>query len=135
VLERDPKTYDVIGAAMRVHQVLGCGFLEEVYQDALALELKARRIPFEREVLLPVHYMGERVGKGYKVDFRCHGDVIVELKAQAQLDSTAIARTLNYVRCAGQAYGLLFNFGATSLEFRRLVVKGQEIPAIPPGGG
>ena len=134
MLDRDPKTYGVIGAAMRVHQVLGCGFLEEVYQDAFALELRARGIPFEREVLLPIHYLGERIGKGYKVDFRCHGDVIVELKAQSALDATAVARTLNYIRCASQEYGLLFNFGTRSLEYRRLVVKppSAPIPGIPP---
>ena len=119
---KDPRTYAVIGAAMEVHRTLGCGFLESVYQDSLAIEFRVRGVPFREQVPLPVRYRGERVGAGYKVDFLCFDDLIVELKAQSSLDSSAIAQTVNYLRAAGQAVGLLLNFGAPSLEYRRLIV-------------
>jgi GxxExxY protein len=108
---------------MQVHRILGCGFLEAVYQDSLAIELAARGILYQEQVLLPVHYMGERVGAGYKADFLCFGSLIVEIKAQSSLDSSAIAQTVNYMRAAGHEVGLLLNFGAPSLEYRRLLVQ------------
>lgn len=130
----DPRTYAIIGAAMQVHRTLGCGFLEAVYHDSLALELTARGIPFREQAPLPVHYRGERVGSGYKVDFQCFGDLIVEVKAQSALDSTAIAQTVNYMRAAGQSVGLLLNFGAASLEYRRLLVTPKTMGAANSGG-
>jgi len=93
-----------------------------VYQDSLALELQARGIPFQQQVPLPVHYRGERVGAGYKADFQCFGNLIVEIKAQSALDSSSIAQTANYMRAAGHEVGLLVNFGAPSLEYRRLLI-------------
>ena len=118
---------------MQVHRTLGCGFLESVYHDSLALEFRARGIPFREQVPLPVQYLGRRVGAGYKVDFQCFGDLIVEVKAQASLDSFAIAQTLNYMRAAGQTVGLLLNFGAPSLEYRRLLAGHQQAEAGQPG--
>lgn len=127
----DPCTYAVIGAAMQVHKTLGCGFLEAVYQDSMAVEFRARGIPFQEQVPLPVHYRGEQVGAGYKVDFQCYGHLIVELKAQTSLNPVAVAQTVNYMRAAGQSVGLLFNFGAQSLEYRRLLVASPPAETSP----
>lgn len=78
--EKDPRTYAIIGAAMEVHRQLGCGFLEPVYQEALALEFSKRGIPFRREVTLPIYYNGVRLNTPYRVDFICFEEVAVELK-------------------------------------------------------
>jgi GxxExxY protein len=82
---RDPQTYAIIGAAMEVHRVLGCGFLEPVYQEALAKEFLLRGIPFRREVELPITYKGDLLAVKYKPDFICYDTVIVELKALDRL--------------------------------------------------
>jgi GxxExxY protein len=78
---RDSRTFAIIGAAMEVHRVLGCGFAEPVYQEALAVEMSARDIPFAREVELPIEYKGTRLNTGYRVDFVAYESVVVELKA------------------------------------------------------
>ena len=120
--ERDPQTFAVIGAAMEVHSQLGHGFLEAVYQEALARELSARRIPFEREVELVVAYKGEPLACRYRADFICYGEVIVELKALSTLSSIEEAQMLNYLKATGKPRGLLINFGAPSLKYKRLVL-------------
>jgi len=118
---RDPRTFAVIGAAMEVHRVLGCGFLEAVYQEALALEMQTRAIPHRREVELPVFYKGQRLTTQYKADFIAYDDVIVELKALAKLSGVEEAQIINYLKSSGLKVGLLINFGALSLEYRRFV--------------
>lgn len=120
-VKRDPQTYAIIGAAMEVHRTLGHGFLEAVYQEALACELADRGIAFDREVALPVAYKGRRLQCAYRADFVCFGEVIVELKAQAQLTSADRAQVINELKATGLHRGLLINFGAPSLEYERLV--------------
>ena len=119
--KRDPRTFTIIGAAMEVHRVLGCGFLEPVYQEALAWEMQARGIPLEREVELPVIYKEHRLATQYKADFVAYGEVIVELKALAKLSRTEEAQIINYLKATAFKTGLLINFGALSLEYRRFV--------------
>ncbi|MEO8140844.1 MAG: GxxExxY protein [Gemmatimonadota bacterium] len=118
---RDPQTFAIIGAAMEVHRTLGHGFLEAVYHEAMGLELGTRAIPFHSEVPLPVHFKGQLLGTRYRVDLVCFGVVVVELKAHGQLHPRHVAQTLNYLKASGLWRGLLINFGAPSLEFRRLV--------------
>ena len=120
--QRDPRTYKIIGAAMEVHRQLGCGFLETVYQEALALEFKNREIPFERELLFPVTYKGLRLRTEYRPDFICFDSVIVELKALSSLSPVQESQLINYLKVTGLHTGLLLNFGARTLEQRRLVL-------------
>ena len=118
-MEKDPRTYAIIGAAMEVHRQLGCGFLEPVYQEALALELTGPGIPFQREVELPVIYKGSQLKCKYKADFICFEAVIAETKALGQLGSVEEGQILNYLKVTGLEVGLLLNFGAERLEFKR----------------
>jgi GxxExxY protein len=83
--KRDPRTHAIIGAAIEVHRQLGCGLLEAVYQEAMALELKERRVPYLREVELPVCYKGQELSTSYRADLICFDSVIVELKALPRL--------------------------------------------------
>jgi GxxExxY protein len=118
---RDPQTHAIIGAAMEVHRQLGPGFLEAVYQDALAIELAARGVPLAREVELPVYYKGQRLGASYRADYVCYGSVVVELKALQALTGVEAAQLLNYLKATRLERGLLLNFGRPSLEFKRFV--------------
>ena len=106
---------------MEVHRELGFGFLEAVYQCALALEFKERDIPFQAEVPLPVRYKGKLLTCGYRADFICYEDFLVETKAIAGLTGADDAQLINELKAIGLQRGLLLNFGAPSLQFKRLV--------------
>ena len=106
---------------MEVHRQLGCGFLETVYQEALALELIERGVPYKREVTFPVFYKDHQLEAVYKADFVCFGSVIVELKALSKLSRVEEAQVINYLKVTGYEIGLLLNFGTGSLEYRRFV--------------
>ena len=123
---KDPQTYEVIGAAMEVHRELGNGFLEAVYQEALAIEMTKRNIPFGREVAVPVAYKGQRLQCSYRADFVCFGEVVVELKAISQLTGADDAQLINELKATAMNRGLLLNFGAPSLEYKRLVFNLRE---------
>ena len=123
---RDPQTYAIIGAAMEVHRQLGHGFLEAVYEEALAIELAEKDIFLKREVPLPVYYKGQPLQCTYRADFVCYDDVIVELKAIGQLTGADEAQTINELKATGLHRALLVNFGAPSLEYKRLVLNLRE---------
>lgn len=114
-------TYEIIGAAMEVHATLGPGFLESVYQEALSLELLARGIPFESEKRLEIFYKSIKLEKHFEADFVCGNSVIVEIKALSALTNEHQSQVLNYLKATGIKVGLLINFGAKSLEHKRLV--------------
>jgi GxxExxY protein len=118
---RDPQTRAIIGAAMEVHRELGHGFLEAVYQEAMAIELADRGIPFQREQELPIDFKGRRLPCRYRADFVCYDDIIVELKAQQSITGNDEAQLLNYLKATRLERGLLLNFGRPSLQFKRLI--------------
>ncbi|MES1952187.1 hypothetical protein S4A8_15084 [Salinisphaera sp. S4-8] len=119
--ERDAQTYGILGAAFEVHRYLRNGFLEGVYQDALAIELAERDIPFIREAALDVQYKGRALNSQFRADFVCFGSVILELKAVSRLLPQHEAQVINYLKVTGLTRGLLLNFGTPELQHRRLV--------------
>ena len=118
--ESSPETHAIIGAALRVHQVFGPGFLESAYHDALAIEFRNRGIPFRHEMPIPIEYCGERIATCYRADFVAHESILLELKAVATLTKVEEAQVVHYLKATGFETGLLLNFGSTSLQVRRL---------------
>jgi GxxExxY protein len=114
-------TYSTIGAAMEVHRVLGPGFVESVYEEALAHEFELREISYQRQADLRVKYKGVVAGQ-FRADFLVDDRVIVELKAVKQLNEVHESQLINYLKATDHRVGLLLNFGARSLEYTRRVV-------------
>lgn len=119
-------TRTIIGSAMLVHQTLGAGFPEVVYQRSLAIELRRNGLPFEQEIHLPLFYRGESVGSR-RADFLIKRVVLVELKATTELTMLNYTQIINYLNAYQLEVGLLINFGETSLRFKRFV-KTQQPP-------
>lgn len=114
--------YKVVGAAMQVYNEMGIGFLEAVYQEALAIEFKKRGIPFEREKELTIAYDGVTLQQTYRADFVCYANIIVEIKAVASLENVHRAQVHNYLKATGSKLGLLINFcKPNGLEYERIV--------------
>ena len=105
---------------MEVHKVLGAGFLESVYEEALAIEFDLRRIPYERQKPIDVCYKG-RPDQQFSCDFVVSNKVIVELKAIKGISDIEQAQVLNYLKSSGLNLGLLLNFGCSSLEIKRMI--------------
>jgi len=117
------EVYQIIGAAMEVYYRLGRGFLEPIYQEALALELKHRKIPFETNQEVVVYYKEWPLEERYIPDFLCFGQIIAELKALDRLSSREEAQLLNYMKATAHPVGLLLNFGSVrKLEWKRYVI-------------
>lgn len=113
-------TGQIIGAAMEVHSRLGPGFLESVYEEAMAVELRHRSVMFERQKELPVHYRGDVIKK-FICDFLVAGQVIVELKAIKMLTEIEHIQLTSYLKASCLEIGLLLNFGSKSLDFKRMI--------------
>lgn len=111
-------TGPVIGAAMEVHKILGPGFLESVYEEAFAIELDLQNISYKRQYAIDILYKG-KLAKHFVCDFIIQDLVVVELKALSQLGDIEKAQVLNYLKATRLPVGLLLNFGAQSLEFKR----------------
>ena len=119
--ERDPESYTIIGVAMEVHRELRHGFVEPIYQDAFAVELALRNIPFEREKPLHVYYKGGILPSRYKADFICFGSLLVECKALPAIGPIEEAQVLNYLRITRLTRALILNFKPPSLGYKRLI--------------
>src|SRR4051812_3449259 len=104
------EVYAIVGAAMEVHSVLGPGFLEGVYQEALEIELATQHIPFIAQQELRVTYKGRYLKKTYVADFFAFDDILIEIKALERLTSREIAQLLNYLNATGAKVGVLINF-------------------------
>jgi GxxExxY protein len=113
--ELDELAHRVIGAAIEVHRLLGPGFLESVYEEALCLELTLLRIRFERQVPISVIYKGERVGET-RLDLLVNDSLVVELKALESLAPIHLAQILSYLKATRFRLGLLINFGVDVLQ-------------------
>jgi GxxExxY protein len=114
-------TQKVIGAAMEVHGVLGCGFLEGVYQEAFEIELGLRGIHFSRQPEIKIEYKSHTLSKAYQPDLVVEDRLVVELKALDRIGAVEESQLLNYLKATGIQVGLLMNFGGRSLEWKRMV--------------
>jgi len=114
--------YKIIGCCMEVHNELGCGFLEPVYQEALSVVLLENKIPFVKEKVLDIEFRGRILNKKYIADFICFDEVIVELKAVEGLLPEHTAQVLNYLKATGKKLGLLINFGSPKLQYKRVIL-------------
>ena len=115
------ESYKIRGALFAVHNELGCGFLERVYQDALEVEFRLRNIPYEREKSIQIVYKGEPLGEPYRADFVCYGKVIIELKSVSEILVVHRAQIINYLKATKMKLGFLVNFGEESINIERIV--------------
>ncbi len=116
------ESYAIRGAAMKVYEILGHGFVEPVYQEALEIEFRRRNIPYKREVEIEVYYDGILLEKKFRADFVCYDSIIVELKAVSELDEGNLLQLSNYLKATHLRLGLLINFGNMSgVEIERWI--------------
>lgn len=117
------EVYEIVGAAIEVHKILGCGFLEGVYQEALEIELTQRNIPFDSQKRLKISYKNHILRQHYIADLICFDNIIVELKALNELSGRDISQILNYLKATGLRVGVLIDFGSRNrLEWKRYIV-------------
>ena len=119
-------TEKIIRACMSVHNTLGNGFQEVIYQRALSIELSEMQIPFQRELCMPIFYHNQQIGER-RVDFLVGDKISVEIKALTKLENVHLAQAMNYLEAYNLEVGMLINFGATSLEWKRLFNKKYKI--------
>lgn len=117
------ETEKIIKAFYEVNKELGCGFLEPVYQLALAREFELQGIPFEKEKKIKVMYKGQELTKDYYADFVCFGKIIIELKAVSKLVNAHKAQVINYLNVTKMKLGILVNFGEASCKYERIINK------------
>ncbi|MBS9464224.1 GxxExxY protein [Flagellimonas sp. 389] len=116
------ESYFVIGLCMDVHNVLGKGFSESVYGDALEIELTTNGVPYKKEVKYSINYKGKVLKHQYYADFVIDNKIILELKAVERISSGHIKQTLNYLAASKMKLGLIVNFGEDSLAYKRVLL-------------
>ena len=119
---REEETYKIIGICMEVHRNLGPGLLEVIYKDALELELKENKIPFEREKEFLIEYKGNILKHKFYADFLINQDLIIEIKSVKEFSNEHIAQVLNYMKLSKSELGLLINFQTKSLQYKRYIL-------------
>jgi GxxExxY protein len=120
-MEKDPRTHKIIGAAMEVHNEMGPGHLEAVYQECLEIEFELQNIPFISKPNLSLYYKTRKLKKFYVPDFIVFGDLVLEIKAQKMFTQDDEAQIINSLKSSRHEIGLLINFGEPSLKFRRFI--------------
>lgn len=128
-MQLDELTYKINGCAMKVHNTLGNGFQEVIYQRCLAIEFERAGLSFARELEHTIYYEGIDVGTR-RADFVVEGSIVVELKALIDLDDVHLAQAKNYVVAYNQPLGLLINFGARRLQFKKIFNPGYKQPLV-----
>ena len=128
---QDTLTQSIIDAIIRVHNVLGPGFVESVYQKSLAVELSRRGIPITTELDIPIHYGEETVGR-HRLDLVVANRVIVELKTVEVLHRVHYAQVRSYLKATGWPVALLVNFAGERADYRRITLAGAASPPHPP---
>ncbi|MBL0237891.1 MAG: GxxExxY protein [Saprospiraceae bacterium] len=118
-MKHEELTHKIIGCSMKVHSTLGNGFQEVIYQRALAIEFQKQGVSFQREMEMTIFYDGENIGTR-RVDFFAEENIMIELKAIIKLEEIHLAQAMNYCQAYNLPIGLLINFGAKSLEFKRV---------------
>jgi len=118
-MKHEEITHKIIGCAMKVHSTLGNGFQEVIYQRALVIEMEKQGLGFQREMEMSIYYEGIHIGTR-RVDFFVEENIMVELKALIKLEEVHLAQAMNYCQAYNLPIGLLINFGAKSLEFKRV---------------
>ncbi|MDA0590544.1 MAG: GxxExxY protein [Planctomycetota bacterium] len=121
------ESYAIMGACFAVHNEMGCGFTESVYQECLAIELQEKGIPFLAQPELELEYRGRTLQQHFRPDFVCYGSIILEIKALASLVDEHKAQVLNYLNATGYRLGLLVNFGTHPK------LQSERIPFTPKG--
>jgi GxxExxY protein len=115
------ETHNIIGACMQVHQKLGCGFLESVYQEALEREFEKQKIPYFRHKRLHIVFDGKPLDKFFIADFVCYNSIILEIKAAGFIHPDNSKQVINYLKATNFQIGLLINFGQSSLKWKRFI--------------
>jgi GxxExxY protein len=122
------EVFAIMGAAFEVHNQMGHGFTEPVYQELLELELTSRGIPFEAQKEIHIHYKGKPIKQTYRADFLVYGKIIIEIKALERITKREDSQLLNYLKATGLQVGLLINFGSSpQLEWKRFANTGKNI--------
>ena len=121
-LEFEELTGKIIGAAIEVHRTLGPGFLESIYENALVIELKRQGLRVDQQVIVPIHYRGQEVGK-HRLDILVDATIIVELKTAVDIEDVHFSIVRSYLKAMNLKHGLLLNFAKTKLDVRRVILQ------------
>ncbi|MGZ3755182.1 MAG: GxxExxY protein [Mucilaginibacter sp.] len=115
------ESYKIIGACFEVHKILGHGFKEVVYKDALEIEFNKLNISFQREKSYTIYYKDQKLKHSFTADFIVYDAIILEIKIGTYIGESYIKQTLNYLKASGVRLGLIINFGAPSVEYQRVI--------------